>query len=118
MGCWAASETRRPGEVRRRADRRRADLQRDHIALLDHDRARVAWSRGYSTTAAEAYTGFCDGLRYARKAFRTAAGWLSGPASTASARRSAASRRARVASLSTLSRLWYLFIADCIPSFC
>src|SRR2546425_3975890 len=112
MGCWAASETRRPGEVRRRADRRRADLQLDHIALLDHDRARVAWSRGYSTTAAEAYTGFCDGLRYARKAFRTAAGWPSRPASTASARRSAASRRARGPSKSPSTRLREPFIAS------
>src|SRR2546428_13438874 len=96
MGCWAASETRRPGEVRRRADRRRADLQRDHIALLDHDRARGAWSRGDSTTAAEAYTGVCDALRYARKASPTAAGWPSRPAPPAAGGRGAAPWRARV----------------------
>src|SRR5437773_11230238 len=45
MACWAASEARRPGEVRRWAHRRRADLQRDHLALLEHDRARVACER-------------------------------------------------------------------------
>src|SRR5207245_10354282 len=104
MGCWAASETRRPGEVRRRADRRRADLQRDRLALLEHDQARVAWSRGYSTTAAEAYTGFCEALRYARKAFRTAAGCPSRPAAPASARRSAAPSRARVGGVCTSAR--------------
>src|SRR2546422_241299 len=52
---------------------------------------------------ARIYTGACDALRYARKASRTAAGWPSRPASTASARRSPASRR-RVASMSTSTR--------------
>src|SRR5438874_958294 len=41
MAWWAESETRRPGEARRRADRRRADLQRDHLVLLEHYRCRV-----------------------------------------------------------------------------